>query len=308
MSETYIACLDFGGTSIKTGLCKKDGTIIKKTSYVIPKDRNTFIETIKNHIQGLQKEYCIEGIAISSCGVVHCESGYIDGFSTIPYIHGPNWKEIIYEQTGLHCEIENDANCAALSEVFYGKAKHIKNMAFIVIGSGVGGAIVIDRKIYHGPNLYGGEFGLMLMPKEQDLDEEGTQGAGSDSLSDFSLVASTSSMAKKMNKIQPGEWDGIRVFEEAEKGNKDCEHVIEVFYDNIAHAVFNIQHMLDPEMILFGGGISARPDFKEQVMKAYEKLIKRIYYKPLIPNIECCTYLQDANLLGALAHYLQLRP
>lgn len=293
MKERYIACLDFGGSSMKTALCKKDGTILLKSSYPMCDNLDDFLFTIEKHIKELQASYDLEGIAISSCGAVNCDTGCIGGISAIPFIHGPNWKELMLKHTGLSCEIENDANCAALSELYFGKAKQIQDMAFVVIGTGVGGAIVKNRKIHHGPHLYGGEFGMMLLH-----DDDGK-------LVNYSLVASTSSMVRKMEERQPGTWDGKSIFECAKNGNEDCKEVIQTFYDNVALGVFNIQHMIDPELILFGGAISARLDFKEEVMKSYDKLCANLDFEALVPKVECCTYLQDANLLGALANYIQ---
>ena len=93
--------------------------------------------------------------------------------------------------------------------------------------------------------------------------------------------------------------------EEAQQGNELCSKVIQTFYEELAFGVFNVQHMLDPEMILFGGAISARRDFTQRIMEAYEKLHKGLDFATLTPRLECCTYRQDANLLGALAHYRQ---
>ena len=189
----------------------------------------------------------------------------------------------------MDCEIENDANCAALSALFFGKAKNIQDMAFLVIGTGVGGAIVRNRKICHGAHRYGGEFGMMLV-KQAD-----------GSVQNFSLCASTSSMVRKMQALTAEEWNGVRIFEEAQQGNAMCREVIQTFYEELAFGVFNVQHMLDPEMILFGGAISARRDFTQRIMEAYEKLQKELDFETLTPRLECCTYRQDANLLGALA-------
>lgn len=292
--EPMIACLDFGGSSMKTALCRRNGEMLHKASYPMCDDLDSLLSVIKKHITTLQETYEIEGVAISSCGAVDTYSGCIGGASAIPFIHGPSWKELIQNHIGLPCEIENDANCAALSELYYGKAQEVNNMAFMVIGTGIGGAVVQNRRIQHGPHLYGGEFGMMLVQDEAH------------NIVNYSLVASTSSMVRKMEALQPDTWDGKRIFEEAENGNEDCIHTIDRFYDWVAYGVFNIQHMLDPEMILFGGAISARPDFTKRVLQSYRKLQSQMDFKTITPHLECCTYLQDANLLGALAHYSQL--
>lgn len=293
--ERYL-CFDIGGSSLKCAAADEEGKLFHIRSYPMSAD----IEGLLAHMKAYQKDITMQGItllgaAISSCGAVDCDSGMIGGSSAVPFIHGFSWKERIQRELGMDCEIENDANCAALSELFFGKAKNIQDMAFLVIGTGVGGAIVRNRKICHGVHRYGGEFGMMLV-KQAD-----------GSVQNFSLCASTSSMVRKMQALTAEEWNGVRIFEEAQQGNAMCREVIQTFYEELAFGVFNVQHMLDPEMILFGGAISARRDFTQRIMEAYEKLQKELDFETLTPRLECCTYRQDANLLGALAHYLQRR-
>lgn len=287
----WIACFDFGGSSIKTAVCSRDGTIAAKKMYPIAGTLTQFTITILSHIKKLCIDYDIEGVAISSCGAVNRESGIIGGVSALPFLHGPNWKNIVSHGTGLPCEIENDANCVALSQLYYGKAKHIQDMACIVIGTGVGGAIVKHREVHRGKHLYGGEFGMMLMQ-----DAEGK-------LVNYSCLASISSMVRKMENVQPGMWDGKRIFEECALGNADCCSSIQAFYHSIAIGVYNIQHMFDPELILFGGAISARKDFKAKVLHAYNNLCCSLGCEGIHVQLDCCT--EDANVLGALVNYMQ---
>lgn len=79
--------------------------------------------------------------------MIDVENAVIDAVWALPFLQGIPWREVIQKELGLHCEIENDANCAALSEVYFGKAQDIKDMAFFVIGTGVGGAIIRNRKV-----------------------------------------------------------------------------------------------------------------------------------------------------------------
>src|SRR5699024_1216495 len=102
------------------------------------------------------------GIAISAPGAV-TDGGMINGGSAIPYIHGPNIKAMIETRTGLTVHIENDANCVALAEIWKGAAKTKKDVAVVVIGTGIGGALVKDGVIHKGGNLHGGEFGYMIL-------------------------------------------------------------------------------------------------------------------------------------------------
>lgn len=108
-------------------------------------------------------------------------------------------------------------------------------------------------------------------------------------------------MVRKMEEATNESWDGVRIFEEANAGNALCKEVIKQFYHK---GVFNIQHTLDPKMILFDGAISQRDDFVERLMEEYNKIREKIDIDIITPNLKCCTYRQDANLLGALANYI----
>ena len=168
---------------------------------------------------------------------------------------------MLEEKFRIPCEVENDVNCAALSEVYFGKAQDIKDMAFFVIGTGVGGAIIRNRQVCPGVHRYGGEFGMMPL-----------------------------SMVCKM--------------EEANAENALCKQVIKQFYHNLAMGVFNVQHTLDSEMIMFGGVISQRDDSVERLMEEDNIIREKMGMDIITPNLMCCTYCQDANLLCALANYI----
>ena len=92
--------------------------------------------------------------------------------------------------------------------------------------------------------------------------------------------------------------------EEANAENALCKQVIQQFYHNLAMGVFNVQHTLDSEMIMFGGVISQRDDFVERLMEEYNIIREKMGMDIITPNLKCCTYRQDANLLGALANYI----
>lgn len=288
-----IACIDIGGTSIKVGVLDNLGKIYYKDELKVYHEIELFKDTIFRWIEDIKERYDIEGIAISSPGAVDSKVGIIGGASAIPCIHGPNWKEILFNKFNLKVSIENDANCAALAEAFNGAGKDIKDIMFVVCGTGIGGAIIHNGEIHHGKNLHGGEFGYMLMEEE------------SGEFYNFSEVASTMSFVRKVRKYYNDDsWDGKKVFEEAKKGNKICEEVIDRFYLNLAKGIFNLQYIYDPDIILLGGAISEREDFVSEINNRLDYLLGKIKIAKVKPNIATCTHKKDANLIGALANFL----
>lgn len=105
-------------------------------------------------------------MAISAPGAVDSVVGTIGGSSELPYIHGPNFKVILNKMTNLPIEIENDANCAALGECWGGAAMDANDSAFVVCGTGIGGALIKDKKIHTGIHKHGGEFGYCFIDIE----------------------------------------------------------------------------------------------------------------------------------------------
>ncbi|SIB85740.1 transcriptional regulator/sugar kinase [Mycobacteroides abscessus subsp. abscessus] len=118
------AAFDVGGSSIKYALMDEAGSIIKKSSIPTPKEGiEAFIEAIGNAVEDLRFISPVEGIAMSMPGAVDVASGTIHGASAVPYVHGPNIRELVERRTGLPAELENDANCAGLAEGWIGAAK-----------------------------------------------------------------------------------------------------------------------------------------------------------------------------------------
>lgn len=291
--HVVIACIDIGGTAIKVGVLDLQGNIIEKTSLEVNHDFNGLISSLISWIEKVQQQYEITGVSVSSPGAVNPKTGMVNGSSAIPCIHGHNWKTILGEATNLPVSIENDANCAGLAEVFNGSGQAFSDVLFLVCGTGIGGAIIRNGQIHHGKNLHGGEFGYMLMEEEDG------------EFNNFSTVASTMSFVRKARTYyQDDSYDGIKVFEEAAKGNEFCQSILDRFYLNLAKGIFNMQYFYDPEIILIGGAISQREDFIEKINEKLDYLLEKIKIAEVRPVLGVCTHKGDANLIGALANFM----
>ena len=177
-----LIAIDIGGTTIKiaTWINQK-----LKMAFTIdtPDNLDTFYEELTDAVNEIKANHNIDGVAISSPGAVNKATGVIEGASALPYIHNFKIVPELEKRFGLPVSIENDANCAALAEIADGAAKGCSSMAFLVIGTGVGGSIIINNQIWHGAHLYGGEFGFMIIDGKQ-----------------LSELASPVTMAKRYNK------------------------------------------------------------------------------------------------------------
>lgn len=292
--KKYLAC-DFGGTFLKYGIVNEDAEILKKAKIRTPKTLDTLLDQIEALVQS---EVEIEGIAVSSPGAVSDE-GIIYGSSAINYLAGPNIKQLIANRTGLHVYMENDANCAGYAEIWDGAAKGKKDVLVMVIGTGIGGAVIKDGVLHKGANLHGGEFGYMLLTSDV---------TGSDDV--WSRVASTAALVKKVAKVKQVDKDslsGERIFELAASGDKDCVQAIDEFYHLLAVGIYNLQYIYDPEVILVGGGISAREDLIENINYKLDRILENVHLAKIKPKMDRCKFRQDANLLGAVYGLIRKR-
>ncbi|MDQ0154618.1 ROK family protein [Robertmurraya andreesenii] len=291
------AVFDTGGSSIKYAVMEETGQVIEKFSIPTPKDGiSSFVHTIETIVKDFQTRYVISGIALSMPGAVDVESGYIKGVTAIPYLHGPNIRKLLEEKLNLPVELENDANCAGLAEGWLGAAKDVNDYICIVIGTGIGGSLFLDKKIRHGANLFAGEFGYMI------LEDFHNQPIGET----WSSLAATGGLIKQVAKrknMDPEILDGKKVFAMAEQDDKEVQEEIEKFIKRLAVGIYNLQYIIDPEKILIGGAISNREGLIENINEKLKQM--RADQHCLEIQVEKCQFGNDSNLIGALYHFLQ---
>ncbi|WP_185819595.1 ROK family protein [Salibacterium salarium] len=286
------AAFDIGGSFIKYGIVKEDSSIINHDKVPTPESLEELI-TVISDISAKNND--CEGIAISAPGAVS-DKGIIYGSSAIPYLHGPNIKELIFDKTSMPVYMENDANCAGYAEVWNGAAKGIQDALAVVIGTGIGGAIIKNGELHKGANLHGGEFGYMLLNSGK---------TGSNEV--WSRTASTEALVRKTAEkkdIPKSTLTGEKVFEWADAGDEDCIETIEEFYHLLALGIYNLQYIYDPEIILVGGGISARKDLIDKIQEKLELIMASVDLAKVKPEIAACQFRQNANLLGAVYGFI----
>lgn len=291
--KKYLA-FDVGGTAVKYAVVDEDGKIENRQKFAIPENiEGMYQEIVKVHEQNKD----VEGIALSMPGAVDSDDGIIYGSSAIDYIHGPNIKKDLEKMTGKSVELENDANCAALAEVWKGAARNEQDCCFIVSGTGIGGAVIKDRHVHHGNALHGGEFGYMIMrysPHEQKYYTWSDDG---------STVAVTKRIAKELG-VDYHTIDGKEVFDHADQ-NPVYQKYVDKFYQTLAMGIYNLQYAYDPSMIIIGGAISARKELLDKVNEQLDVIFAQLTHAKVRPNIKVCEFGNDANMIGAVYHFMQ---
>ncbi len=292
--KEYLA-FDVGGTSVKYALVNQDGQVRLASKFKTPDT----LEKMYQEIEKVAKENeNVEGIALSMPGAVASDEGVIYGSSAIDYIHGPNIKEDLQKRLNKAVELENDANCAALAEVWQGVARDENDCCFIVSGTGIGGSVIKNRHVHHGHALHGGEFGYMITRYDQDEKKYYTWS------DDGSTVAVTKRIAKELG-IDYHELDGKEIFDHASE-NEVYKKYVDEFYRTLAMGIYNLQYAYDPSMIIIGGAISTRADLLDCVNEQLDIIFSQLTHAHVRPNIKVCKFGNDANLIGATYHYKQV--
>ena len=285
--------IDIGGTTIKADLYDDFGTSLnqfKEIETII--DYDLGMNQILNQVCDLIGEYTlnhsIDGVGISTAGVVNANTGEIiyAGY-TIPGYIGVNFTSEIEKRFGLSTFVENDVNCAALGELWKGQAKDKKNVVMVTIGTGIGGSIIVNGQIVNGFNYTAGEVGYIPVGN-----------------SDWQSKASTTALIhlyqKKSLKTNQ---TGRTFFTDLSSGDKIAKETFEIFVENLTKGLLTISYLLNPEILILGGGILAKKDIL--LPEIQSSLAKNVMDNRFLPkNVVAATLGNEAGRIGAVKNFL----
>lgn len=296
--SNYLA-IDVGGTAIKYALCDENAKFSDKGEVPTPQgDFDAFLNSIKE-IYDKYADKDIQAIVMSAPGKIDSSNGYFYTSGALGYISGINLADKLKEIIPVPLAVENDAKAAALAELWQGSMKGVKNGFVIVLGTGLGGAMIIDGKLYRGSTFASGEISCvgtnLLEPYSSNNTWASTCGVH------HMIRNYTDKIGKEENEV-----DGKELFKQANDGNRDAMDAIQYYCQVLATGIISMQHIIDVERIAIGGGISNAP----LLMKTLQEEVENQFapYKGLLPatmpEIVRCEFGSDANMIGALYHYL----
>ena len=263
-----IMVLDIGGTAIKSGLYI-DGelTDIRETPTEAQKGKAHVVNRAKEIITDYQQHSAFERIGISTAGQVDPVRGeIIYANENIPGYTGTKLKEIMEQQFHVPACVENDVNAAAIGESVFGAGKGYKEFVCLTYGTGVGGAIFTNGKLYTGSSFSAGEFGAIVTHPEARF-------AGQNIFSGcYEEYASTTALVKNAKRFDSSLSNGRKIFERFDE--PDVKALVDRWILEIVYGLTTIIHILNPECAILGGGIMEQPYVLEQLReKLYSNLI-----------------------------------
>jgi len=302
----YYVGIDLGGTFVKGGLVDEKGEIIRFDS--IPTRVEQPYDVVLSDIEGLISKL-IEGNESSVCGIGMGVPGLVDATrNNIVIAPNLHWRNVpvgerLRKKFGCNVILSNDANVAGLGEARFGPGAKYGTSIFLTLGTGVGGAIIIDGKLYEGNACAGAEIGHMIIRAGGNQCACGNRGCYETYASASALVRET----KKAMQANPnskmweiGSLDAVcgKTPFDYYKTDKSAKKVVDTYIKNLTTGIINIANVFRPEAVILGGGVAKQGAF---LTDKVERLLKKgIYGGELGPEVKVLTAsLKEAGVVGA---------
>lgn len=263
-----ILTFDIGGTFIKYGVCDEKFNLLEE--HKVPTEAQKGGQKLIEKIIGIVESYDnIDRVGISTAGQVDNKNGIVV-YSTgnIPYYTGMMVKKLVENKTGIPTYVDNDVNAAAIGEAQFGAAAGANDFICLTYGTGIGGAIIIDKEIYRGMGHSAGEMGHMIIHAGGKQCTCGGEGC-------YECYASANALINAVNRISPEKLNAYEIFEKANFEKPEIRSEIDKWIDEIIVGLINIIYTFNPPLIVLGGGIMNEDYIIELIdRKIYNKLME----------------------------------
>jgi glucokinase len=310
--EKYAIGVDLGGTSIKLGVVTSTGRILNKISIRTEAEKGPK-KVIGNIISGIQElsdksDYKIKGIGIGCPGVVTPGKGIVEDPPNLSGWKKVNIGKVISQKFNKHVYVDNDANAAAIGELTFGSGMKYKSFIMITLGTGVGGGIVIDKKIYHGDFGAAGEIGHISIDYRGPKCNCGSYGcieayAGNQYLRNRVRLQLKKHPESKLWKLINNDLSKVsprNIQEAAESSDVFAKSVIQELGEHLGSAFASLVNVLDVSVFIIGGGIAG---FGKPLFDSIRKTISQRVMAPIRPRVRVlpAKLKNDAGIKGASA-------
>ncbi len=308
----YFIGIDLGGTNIAAGIVNEAGKII------IQGEVPTKAERGPKPVCEDMGRLCLDLIAKANLtlkditaigagvpGIANNDTGVVLFCTNLGW-HDVPVREYLNPYIKKPLFIENDATVAGLAESFAGVTKGCKQSVFLTLGTGVGGGIILDGKVYSGPHHIASELGHMIVEVDGDQCTCGNKGCWERYTSGGALIRGANAILKdhpeselyKKTGGDPEKMSARIVIDSAKAGDVQAKIIFDRYIEYMAAGIVTIINFIDPEVIALGGGVSRAGEFLVEPLRA--SVAKKIFYKGVsYARIELSTMGNDAGIIGA---------
>jgi glucokinase len=300
----YVLGADIGGTRVRIALADLNGEVLahaEEPTRKSPPGARPIVEqiaTLSRHVvkaAGVRWRE-VKAMAVGAPGITDVEHGIVRHAPNLPGWRDVPLRELIEGAVRLPVHVENDVNMAVLGESWRGVAQGRRNVVFIAIGAGIGAGILLNGELYRGSTHAAGEVGYMLLDPKA-IHEEFRE------LGFLEMRASGPALAARARQLmgRSRTWEATAVFEAARRGDERARRIVDDVTAYLSAAAANVATLLDPEMIVLGGGVSLAGELlAEPIREAIERTV------PAKPAVVVSALKDRAQLYGAIFSALRL--
>jgi len=308
MSDSVLG-VDLGGTNIKVGIISPEGQVLQRHS--VPTEAERGPQAVAARICQAARE-CMQqagaqlsslsGIGIGSPGMINLQEGLVEFSPNLPGWRDIPLKQMIEADTGLPVVLDNDANVAALAELWVGAGRGSSSLVLLTLGTGIGGGIILDGRIWHGGNGVAGEIGHMSIMPDGRQCPCGNRGCFERYASATGLVlnlreaveaGTQTPLAARLDEVTARD-----IAEAAAGGDEVARRCVDKTARYLGLGVSNILHILNPQVVAFSGGVAAAGQL---LMDPLLDEVKQRTLEASLRNTRICfaELPNDAGIIGA---------
>lgn len=290
--------IDIGGTTTKIGLVDIHQKLIASTvmdtnakrpaEEVIGEIATRTLDLLED--QGIAMDQCI-GVGIGVPGTIDSKRGIVKYSNNIQW-ENVELTKIMGAYLPIPIRIANDADCAALGEAVAGAGKECQDVIMLTLGTGVGGGIILDGKIYEGKGLGGSELGHMVIVENGEACTCGRKGC-------LEAYASATALMREAKRATGEDLKPKEIFEGARAGDPKLQKLVQNYIGKLGTGIVNIVNIFRPQLVILGGGISAQ---EEDLLPPLREMMKTGCFggeKGELPEIERAALGNEAGMIGA---------
>ena len=291
--------IDVGGTKCLALVVDDDGEVIDRRRVATPRGSSELAAALVDLVESFDRDPSSwRSIGLGVPGLV-TPDGVIVSSPNLPGVENFGVGEVVSERLGRVVPVDNDANCAARAEWRVGAARGVDEALIVTLGTGIGGGVVIGGRLVRGAHGFAGEIGHMVIEAGGRLCACGRRGCWEQYASGTALRRLASEARERGVEWESSGDDAVDVRRAAEAGDRSALAIIDSFGDWIALGVATLCHVVDPDVVVIGGGVAHRADV---VRDAVERHVGDHLYASHVrssPEVRLARFGEDAGALGA---------
>lgn len=308
VNDGVVVGVDIGGTKVLAGVVDGQGRVARTALRTTPGRRvvtSRVEDALVDAIVEAAGLHAIAGVGVAAAGFVDSAGERVMFAPHLPW-QGEPLKQLLEERLGCPVGLDNDANCAARAEARYGAARGAVSALMVTMGTGIGGAVLLEGRVVRGANGMAGEFGHMQVVPDGQACECGRRGCWEQYSSGNALVRNARSLMSEQPSVlsdmtdgNPDRVTGPMVTSAAEEGDLVARRAFASVGDWLGVGVANLVAALDPEVVVIGGGVSAAGDkLLEPARDALRRTVVGAGHR-VVPHLVAAELGPQAGMVGA---------